>query len=83
MWSPGDRTSRDVPTTRGAWRQGLICQAIDPEIVGLGETWRLATMVSRQAVCTGFSPGDDTVGSGLRVLLVHNDARLGSGDAMP
>jgi len=53
---PGNRSSNNVPPTCGAWQQGLICQAIDPETVGLGEARRLAAMVLHQAACTGFSP---------------------------
>jgi len=33
--SPGDKTSRGVPTTRGAWQQGVIRQVIAPKTVGL------------------------------------------------
>jgi len=58
MWPLGDRTNKGVPTTRGAWRQGVIHQAIDLKTVGLGAAWRLVTMASRQVVCLGFSPGD-------------------------
>jgi len=57
VWPLGDRSSRDVPATCGAWRQGMLRQAMDLEIVGLGEAWRLAARVSRQAICTGISPG--------------------------
>jgi len=31
----GDMTSEGVPAPRGAWRQGVLRQAIDPAIVGL------------------------------------------------
>jgi len=88
--SPSDRSSRDVSAPRGAWRQGVLRQAIDSEIGGLGEAWKMAAMVSRQAVCTGILPsgawvalGDSAAGIGLRVLFVRIDARLRSGDVVP
>ncbi|QCE10219.1 hypothetical protein DEO72_LG10g1446 [Vigna unguiculata] len=49
-----DRTSKGVPAPRGAWRQGVLCQAIDLKIVHLDRAWRLVTRLFRQAVCTGF-----------------------------
>ncbi|QCD89301.1 hypothetical protein DEO72_LG4g245 [Vigna unguiculata] len=33
--APGDKSSRDVPTPRGAWRQGVTHQAINPATMGL------------------------------------------------
>jgi len=54
---PSDRTSRGVPTTSGAWWQGVLRQAIDPKTMVLTGAWRLAMRMSRQAVCTIISPG--------------------------
>ncbi|QCD79362.1 hypothetical protein DEO72_LG1g3001 [Vigna unguiculata] len=48
----------NAPATSGAWRQGVLCQAMDPKTVGLREVWHLATRMSRLAVCTVFSPSD-------------------------
>jgi len=54
---PGDRTTNGVLVTSGVWRQGVLCQVIDPETVGLEKAWRLAARVSPQAVWIVFSPG--------------------------
>jgi len=53
--APGDRTPKGVPAPRGAWRQGMFCQAIDLKTVSLSGAWRLATRRFRQAVCIGFA----------------------------
>ncbi|QCD92767.1 hypothetical protein DEO72_LG5g836 [Vigna unguiculata] len=53
----GDKSSRDVLATCGAWQQGVIRQVIDLKIVGLIGAWRLVTRLSHQAVCTGFILG--------------------------
>jgi len=48
-----------VGVSSNMWRLAarVIRQAIDFEIMGLGEAWHLASRVSRQAVYTGFLPG--------------------------
>ncbi|QCE05998.1 hypothetical protein DEO72_LG9g1007 [Vigna unguiculata] len=56
--SPSERTIREVLAPRGAWRQGVLRQAIDPTIKGLTGAWRLVTGRSRQAVYTNVLPGD-------------------------
>jgi len=52
---PSDRTSRGVPAPHGAWRQGVLHQAIDLKTVRLDGAWRMATRLFRQAICTGFA----------------------------
>jgi len=45
--SPGDMTSEGVPAPHGAWREGVLHQAIDPTTMDLWEAWRLAVRRSR------------------------------------
>ena len=84
------RLASGVPVSLGAWRHGVLCQAVTRKQWGLGGRWSLAGGEYRQAVWNSFAWW--RVGRARRkhccsllgvLFLTDNDALLGSGDAVP